>query len=65
MFLLELTRSHDSLVYNNRHVKNSFELYKVLSNTKINSNDVLISLDMISLFTNIPLDLAVQSITKK
>jgi len=55
---------NDSLVYNNRHVKNSFELYKGLSNTKIDSNDVLISLDAISLFTNI-LDLAVQSITKR
>jgi len=56
---------NDSLIYNNRHGKNSFELYKALSNTKINSNDVLISLDTISLFTNIPIDLAVQSITKR
>jgi len=55
----------NSLNYNEERVKNSFELYKSLSNKTINDTDVLISLDVISLFTNIPQDLAIESILNR
>jgi len=55
----------NSLNYDEKRVKNSFELYKSLSNKTINDTDVLISLDVISLFTNIPQDLAIESILNR
>jgi len=54
-----------SLTYDNKQVKNSFELYKTLSGTKISDTHMLISLDVVSLFTNIPQDLAINSIIKR
>jgi len=54
----------NSLGYNEKQVKNSFELYKSLLN-KTKDTDVLISLDVISLFTNIPQDLAIESILNR
>jgi len=50
----------NSLTHNDKHVKNSSELYKSLSGTRICSPNILISLDVISLFTNIPQDLAIE-----
>ena len=47
------------------HTKNSFELYKSLSNFKINETDVLLSLDVVSMFTNIPIDLALLGIANR
>lgn len=47
------------------HIENSFELVEKLSGTFINNNHILISLDVISLFTNIPIDLAIESISIK
>jgi len=55
----------NSLNYNEKRVKNSFELYNALSNKTINDADILISLDVISLFTNIPQDLAIESILNR
>jgi len=55
----------NSLNHDEKRVKNSFELYKSLSNKTINDTDVLISLDVISLFTNIPQDLAIDSILNR
>jgi len=46
------------------NVKNSFEFYS-LSEKNINNSDILIFLDVTSLFTNIPLDLATDSISKR
>ncbi|XP_071576894.1 uncharacterized protein [Temnothorax nylanderi] len=46
----------------NSHINNSFELVKKLSGTRIDDHFDLISLDAVSLFTNIPLDLAITSI---
>ena len=45
--------------------KNSFKLSKSLSNLKINENDILLSLDVISMFTNIPIDLALSGIDNR
>jgi len=55
----------NSLTYSSRHVNNSFELHRSLSNKTIHKDDILLFLDATSLFTNISLDLAVQSITKR
>jgi len=54
-----------SLPPNFQRVKNSFELYGSLSGKLIQDTDTLISLDVISLFTNIPQDLAIDSIVKR
>jgi len=55
----------NSLTHNEKHVKNSFDLYKTLSGTRICSPNILISLDVMSLFTNIPQDLAIESIINR
>lgn len=47
------------------HIDNSFELYKKLTGSRIKSNDILISLDVVSLFTNVLLDLALNSINNR
>ena len=47
------------------HVDNSFELVKNLNNFEISSEYQLISLDVVSLFTNVPVELAVNSIHKR
>jgi len=54
----------NSLTQSNKQVKNSFELCKSLSSTKIYNTNIMISLDAISLFT-IPQDLAIDSILNK
>jgi len=54
----------NSLTHNDKYVKNSFELYRSLSGTRICSPNILISLDVISLFTNIPQDLAIEIINR-
>jgi len=46
------------------HIKNSFKLVKKLSNVELNEY-YTISLDVISLFTNIPLELAINSILNR
>ena len=49
----------------NSYVSNSFQLVKNLSGLLIEDNLRLISLDAVSLFTNIPLDKAIDSISKR
>jgi len=49
----------------NKQVKNSFELYEALSGTELCNTYELISLDVVSLFTNIPQDLAINSISNR
>jgi len=46
-------------------VRNSFELHDALSSKIIPESCMLSSLDLVSLFTNIPLDLAMNSIAKR
>jgi len=45
--------------------EDSFQLVKKLSGTVLNDNNILISLDIISLFTNIPIDLAIDSVANR
>ncbi|XP_029679435.1 uncharacterized protein LOC115245313 [Formica exsecta] len=47
------------------HVNNSFELCNTLSGKTLGQSDVVVSLNVISLFTNIPSDLAIDSINSR
>lgn len=44
------------------HIKNSFHLLKILKDTTLNPGDLLVSFDVVSLFTSIPIDDAIHSI---
>jgi len=46
-------------------IVNSYELVKKLSNVQVDDHIKLFSLDVVSLFTNVPLDLVVDCVTKK
>lgn len=57
-------------MYNNfptahSHINNSFELVNRLSHIHIDNSYSLISLDVVSLFTNVPTDLALESISSR
>jgi len=54
-----------SITNSTSHINNSFVLFKSLSGLKISESVILISLDAVSLFTNISLDLAIKSIKKR
>jgi len=54
-----------SIEKNNSCIANSFELFNVLSQKRVRNTDVLISLDVTFFFTNVPLDLVLDSISKK
>jgi len=47
------------------HIKNSYQLVKQLKDLVIDDDMELISLDVISLFTNVPMNLALNSINKR
>jgi len=47
------------------HIENSFKLTEKLKDIIISDNHILISLDVNCLFTNIPLDLAIDSVVKR
>jgi len=49
----------------NSHIENSFELTKKLNNMFLDDCYDLISLDVVSLFTNVPLDLVIEGIAKR
>lgn len=42
--------------YENSHIKNSYDFINILNETVIHKNDHIVSYDVISLFTNIPID---------
>jgi len=56
---------HKSLLLPKSHVKNSFQLHKILQDLKIPRNHVLISLNVKSLFTNIPVELVIEEINRR
>ena len=49
----------------NSQVKNSFIFKDIISKTKIPTDHIMISLDISSLFTNVPFDLIINSINKR
>lgn len=53
----------NSLPHTSGHVANSFDLYDRLSGVKLRNSDIIFSLNVTSLFTNVPLDLTFQSIS--
>jgi len=65
-FSLAASISHKKHIPNTfSYIDNSFTLTEKLKNIYINDNHDLISLDVISLFTNIPLDLGIESVSKR
>ena len=56
---------NDNLPQSRGYVKNSFDLYEQLSNKRISGDEILISLDVVSLFTNVPRDLVMEGIKKR
>ncbi|XP_024893281.1 uncharacterized protein LOC112468378 [Temnothorax curvispinosus] len=55
----------DNIPITRSHVNNSFDLCKELSGKILRNSDIFISLDATALFTNIPLNLALESIKKR
>jgi len=53
----------DSLEIANDHIKNSFDLYGLAK--IVSESDILISLDVVSLFINVLLDLAIDGVSKR
>jgi len=52
----------DNVPRSANQIKNSYELYNALSNRFIPETHILASFDVVSLFTNVPLDLALNSV---
>lgn len=56
---------HGSIPSSNKQISNSYQLVDRLTNTYIQDEFKLISLDVVSLFTNVPIDVAVNSVIKR
>ncbi|XP_018360880.1 PREDICTED: uncharacterized protein LOC108759762 [Trachymyrmex cornetzi] len=54
----------ESIPRTESYLKNSFQLIDVLKNVHIDNNYSLVSLDVVSLFTNVPLDIALDCINE-
>lgn len=55
----------NSYVTNDYYIKDSFEFTEFINEKQLPNNYVIISLDVVSLFSNIPLDLVIKSIQDK
>jgi len=55
----------DNVLKPHSHINNSFKLMEKLDGCSLNNKYSLILLDAISLFMNIPLDLAVKSVSDR
>jgi len=51
--------------YTLSHIEHSFQLIERLRNVKLDNKHVLLSLDVVFLFTNIPLDLAIDNVSER
>lgn len=47
------------------HIKDSWDFHNTIKNNKIPENHILVSFDVVSLYTNIPIELAIKSIKEK
>jgi len=56
---------HDNLSNFKSHIANSFELVNKLNNLYVEDHFKLISLDVVSLFTNVPIDLVIGGVAKR
>lgn len=56
---------HDNLPNSKSYIANSFELVKKLNNLHVEDHFKLISLDVVSLFTNVPIDLIIGDVAKR
>ncbi|XP_070152506.1 uncharacterized protein [Polyergus mexicanus] len=56
---------NSSIPTTSSHINNSFQLVEKLKNKYIHENIELISLDVVLLFTNVPIDLAMDSINNR
>lgn len=55
----------NNIIQTNYNIKNANQLKEKIQHISIEEDDTLISLDVVSLFTNIPIHLAIKIITKK
>lgn len=50
---------------NEHHIKDSWDFHNFIKNKKVPKNHILVSFDVVSLYTNIPIELAIKIITAK
>jgi len=59
------TQNFDQEYFCDNHLNNSFDLVQKLKDIQVDDDYILISLDVVSLFINIPIDLAIESVSKR